>query len=396
MTKPAILQEPPDFSLVLGGPLFQLFRKVRLSGSGLEFLCRRVVIIALFAWLPLLLLSVIGGNALGGGVKIPFLHDVEVHVRFLLVLPLLIGAERMIDARLRSVVRRFLEQGVIAPEDKAKFEKAVASVAKARDSVIPEIVLLVLAYSLGSWVWRSQVALGASTWYATPETAHMHLMLPGWWYAFVSIPLFQFIQLRWYWRLFLWFQFLWRISRMDLQLAPSHPDRAGGLGFVGRSAQSFAPILFAQGAHFSALLASQIFFNGQKLLSYKMEIAGSVVLFVFIFLAPLCMFSMQLSRVKRKGLREFGLLANRYVRDFEHKWLRGGAPQEEPLIGTADIQSLADLGNSYAVVQEMRVTPFKMKDAMQLAIIMAVPLSPLLLTMIPLEALVDHLIKTIL
>jgi hypothetical protein len=190
MTKTAILQEPPDFSLVLGGPLFQLFRKVRLSGSGLEFLCRRVVIIALFAWLPLLLLSVIGGNALGGGVKIPFLHDVEVHVRFLLVLPLLIGAERMIDARLRSVVRRFLEQGVIAPEDKAKFEKAVTSVAKARDSVIPEIVLLVLAYSLGSWVWRSQVALGASTWYATPETAHMHLMLPGWWYAFVSIPLF--------------------------------------------------------------------------------------------------------------------------------------------------------------------------------------------------------------
>ncbi|MEI7821325.1 MAG: hypothetical protein WCK55_10435 [Verrucomicrobiota bacterium] len=395
MTQPANVQEPPEFSLVLGGPLFQLCRKIRLSGAAQEGIGRRIAAVALFAWLPLLILSAVGGNALGGGLKIPFLHDIEAHVRFLFVLPVLIVAEVTIDSRLRGVVRRFLEQGVVAPEDRAKFEKAVASVARVRDSVAFEMVLLVLVYSLGLWVWRSQVALGAATWYATPQGADLHLTASGWWYAFISIPFFQFIQLRWYARIFVWFRFLWSVSRLNLRIAPSHPDRAGGLGFVGRSAHAFMPILLAQGAHFSALLASQILFNGQHLLSYKMEITAIVAFFVLLFLGPLCMFSMQLSAAKRNGLREFGLLANRYVCDFEDKWLRGCAPKGEALVGTADIQSLADLGNSYAIVQEMRVTPFRSKDAVQLAIVIAAPVAPLLLTMIPLEAMVDYLLKTI-
>ena len=66
---------------------------------------------------------------------------------------------------------------------------------------------------------------------------------------------------------------------------------------------------------------------------------------------PLLVFAPQLAQAKRTGLREYGTLAERYVREFDAKWLRGGAPAGEPLVGSADIQSLADLGNSFEVVR---------------------------------------------
>jgi hypothetical protein len=50
-----LLQEPPDFSLVLGGPLYQLWRRTRLSGDALELLHRRIVALPMLAWVPLLI-----------------------------------------------------------------------------------------------------------------------------------------------------------------------------------------------------------------------------------------------------------------------------------------------------------------------------------------------------
>ena len=59
--------------------------------------------------------------------------------------------------------------------------------------------------------------------------------------------------------------------------------------------------------------------------------------------------------MKQRGLREYGTLAERFVREFDTKWLRNPAPPDEPLVSTADIQSLADLGNSYDMVKGMRL-----------------------------------------
>lgn len=86
-------QASEDFSLVLGGPLYQLLRRAFLSGRDLELLQRRIFVIPLIAWLPLLLLSAVEGRAWGGSVRVPFLLDIDVHARFLLALPLFILAE---------------------------------------------------------------------------------------------------------------------------------------------------------------------------------------------------------------------------------------------------------------------------------------------------------------
>jgi hypothetical protein len=291
-------QPPTDFSLVLGGPLLQLYRRTHLSGAALEWLGRRVVVIALFAWLPLLLLSLLDGHALGGGIKIPFLYDIEAHVRFL------IAAEVVVQVRISPLVRRFVKSQIVIPKDYPKFEAAIKSALRVRNSVVVELGLLVLVYTLGLWIWRIQIALGSATWYAMPDATHQHLTRAGYWYALVSIPIFQFILLRWYMRLVLWFWLLWKFSRLNLHLTAAHPDRAGGIGFLGKNSYAFAPILFAQGATLAGLIASRVLYEGRNLLSFKMEAAGLVGLFVLFILGPLVMFTPQLDRAKRKGSTE--------------------------------------------------------------------------------------------
>ena len=120
-----------------------------------------------------------------------------------------------------------------------------------------------------------------------------------------------------------------------------------------------------------------------------------VAVMVFAILGPMLVFGPKLAAAKRAGLREYGTLAQRYAREFDRKWLRGGAPADEPLLGSADIQSLADLGNSFEVVKGMRFVPFTMQTVVQLAVITLVPVAPLLLTMISLEELLERLLKVV-
>src|SRR5262249_48656344 len=193
------LQEPADFSLVLGGPLFQLLRRSHLSGDALELLRRRVITIALLAWLPLLVLSALEGRALGGNVAVPFLLDVEVHVRFLVALPLLIIAELVVHQRMRFVVGQFLERNLIPESALARFEAAVASALRLRSSVLAEVLLIAFVYVVGVLlIWRHYMALHTATWYAAPTVAGLQLSFTGVWYGYVSLPIFQFLLMRWY------------------------------------------------------------------------------------------------------------------------------------------------------------------------------------------------------
>ena len=103
------------------------------------------------------------------------------------------------------------------------------------------------------------------------------------------------------------------------------------------------------------------------------------------------MFAPLLAQAKRQGLRDYGTLAERYVREFDGKWLRGGAPAGEPFVGSADIQSLADLSNGYEVVRTMRLAPITKEAIFRLAAATLAPIVPLLLTLMPFEELAAKL-----
>jgi hypothetical protein len=389
-------QDPRDFSLVLGGPLFQLLRRANISGDALELMRRRTIILSLFAWLPLLVFSALEGKALGGSVAVPFLRDVDVQVRFLVALPLLIVAELVVHQRMRFVVKQFLERNLIPASASRQFEAAIASAFRLRNSMLAEVLLIAFVYVVGvSIVWRQYLALTTATWYAAPTVAGMTLSLTGWWYGYVSLPLFQFLLLRWYFRIFIWARFLWQVSRIDLTLVPTHPDRLGGLGFLSNTVYAFVPLAAAHGAMLAAMIANRILYLGAGLLDFKVEVAVIVVFMLCLVFGPLVVFASQLAEAKRRGNREYGTLAERYVREFDAKWLRGGAPADEQLVGSGDIQSLADLGNSFEVVRTMRMMPVTREAVIQVVVATLAPVVPLALTMMSLEDLLKKLLGTV-
>ena len=388
------LENERDFSLVLGGPLYQLYLSTRLARPALELLIRRMVGISLICWLPLLVLASAEGH-LTRGVPVPFLRDPEVHVRFLLALPLLIASEVYAHQRMRQIAPQFLARGIIVPATRDRFEKIVASAMRLRNSALVEGILLVLVLTLGYWVWRQNFTLTLSTWYRLHDNAGLHLTHAGWFYAVVSLSIFRFILIRWYFRLFIWYRFLWQVRALPLHFNLYHPDRAGGLGFLSASTEALTPVFVAQMTVLSGAIFTHILYAGEKLPSFKTEIGAILALIVLVLVAPLGFFARKLEETGREAKRQFGILASHYVDDFDLKWDEGEAPPGESLLGTPDLQSLADLGNSFAIVSRIRLIPISKEALFRLVLLVALPVLPLTFTMFPLEEVLKELFKLV-
>jgi hypothetical protein len=384
--------EQPDFSLVLGGPLYQLLLRAEMIRPSMDLLQRRVLLAVVITWVPLVVLTALGGGLLSG-VSVPFLYDLDVHVRFLLALPLLIAAEVIVHRRLRAAVDQFRERNLIAPADRQTFDAIVSATMRLRNSVVIEVLLLVLSFTAGYWLWRSQASLHIATWYGTEANGAISFTWAGYWYVFVSVPILRFIMARWYFRIFIWYVFLFRVARLRLQLNPLHPDHAGGLEFLNLSVDAITPVLMAQTVFLAGVIANQIWHEGAMLPEFKLLIGGAVAFLMLIALFPLAFFVLQMAEAKRAALREYGAVAAEYAGEFREKWLRGWQTHTNELLGNADFQSLADLGNSYAVVREMRLLPFNRNTVVRLLILIGLPLTPLALTMFPFEVLLQQLIK---
>ena len=261
--------------------MFQLFRHANMAGEGLELLHRRSLIVPLVAWLPLMLLSVLDHHALGQSCKIPFMHDVESYVRFLVALPILIGAELVVHRRISPLVRAVRGKAYRCdPRFAGVQSSGRLSDANSRLDVGGTDAAGSGLYS-GTVDWRREGRVGRSNSVCNAGWETFHLTLAGYWYALVSIPVFQFILLRWYMRLGDLVPASVADFKINLRLSAVHPDRSGGIGCPGRSSYALGPLLFAQGALLSGLIASRVLYEGRGLLSFKTEAAGFVGFFRF-------------------------------------------------------------------------------------------------------------------
>jgi len=379
---------------VSGGPLYQFLLRVGLVRPPLDRVGWRIIVITLLAWAPLLVLASLSGR-LTGGVKIPFLRDIEVHTRFLLVLPLLIGAEVTVHRRIRMMVLQFVDRQIITPEVLPRFEACIESALRLRNSAIIELGLLAFIVVGESFWWKGVLAIPVNTWYAT-VTAGGNVWAPaGYWYVFVSLPIIQFIVLRWYFRLLIWGRLLWQVSRLDLNLVPIHPDSCCGLGFLGQIPFALAPFLLAHSVLLAGYLADRILYQGAKLTDQRIETVVVALFLYLLSLGPLCVFVPRLLHQRLHSVYSYGSLASEYVIGFDKKWIEGQRPSDEPLVGTSDIQSLADLANSFAIVQHIRPFPFGREALIAVAVIVALPILPLTLTMFSFQELVGRLLKVL-
>jgi hypothetical protein len=241
----------------------------------------------LLAWLPLLFLSLAQGLAWGDRVPLPFLRDMDVQVRLLIALPLLIFAERIVHGRMREVARQFVERDFVPDAAQTKLDSAIISAMRLRDSLTAEVVLIALVYIIGvGFIWRTQAAVDLTTWYGVPVDGRLAPSLAGWWFGCVSLPLMQFLLLRWYFRLFIWARFCGRC----LVLAECDADASGSLrraGFLATVKVMPSRRFWRPRARCAAgVMANRIFYLGAKLPDFKLDLFGLVCVMIFVVPAP--------------------------------------------------------------------------------------------------------------
>ena len=352
---------------------------------------RTAAILVALTWLPLFALSCTEGLFVGR-VKIPFSYDIAAHVRFLFALPVLVLAEIPIGRRLRAVAGLMLTSGLVRPEDAGKFQKIFIDSLQLRDSRLAEILIVLAVYiSTYTTIFETSFQSG-NTWFRpTPQAG---LTPVGYWYALVALPVFQFLVLRWIYRMATWSKCLLGLSRLDLRLTPTHPDRAGGLGFLSQSLPPFGLILFALSSVVSGAIASRILFEGGRFQEFQWSYAALFVLFLIIFAGPMLIFTPNLLALQARGLEEYRALATRYTQSFHRKWVERSDERQE-LLGTSDIAPLADLEASYEIIKKMRFVPVDLGDFIMMVVPGLVPALPLLLTVVPPSVIVKTVLKLI-
>ena len=386
----ASAKEFPELSLIEGGPGDALMKRLRLIRPEIGAAsARTAIILAAVTWLPLLVLSVIEGLALSGA-RIPFLYDIAAHTRFLVAVPILVLAEIPIGRRLRGITRQFLNAGLVRENEQKQFASYIIDTVRFHDSRLVEITLLAVSYIMAYVIFSRTSFQSGSTWFEPSSTG---FSLVGYYYAFVAIPIFQFLMYRWAFRMVVWTRLLWQVSNLDLLLTPTHPDGAGGLGFLGKGTIPFGVILFALSSVISAAIASRILFGGATLEQFELIYATLIVLALIVFAGPLMVFAPKLFRLKQDGLLRYGTLASQYTQLFERKWVDGIDTEEEPLLGTGDIQSLADLGNSYELVRKTRVVPIALSDFIAIALPGVIPALPLAATVMPVGEILKQIFR---
>jgi len=379
------------FVLSPSGPVDFLQEKIGRGSMDPVRWGRRALAVALFCWLPLLVISLFRPNP---DADISFVRDIAVHARFLLIVPILIFAEGPIGARSRMVTGQFLDSGLIGDADAAQYEAAMQRGRALINSWLAEFLILAVSATL-VWVAVKGLLLESSSFWFERATAHgVGLSPAGWWCFAVATPISMFLMLRWLWRYLVWCWFLARVSRMNLNLTGAHPDRMGGLGFIAFHQSVFAMITFAVGCAISAAAANRIIYSHAALESYKWPIVGIAVFGVLFGLLPLLVFTPRLARTKRMAWGRYTRFGSAYVWRFEKKWMDDNGGSEE-MLGSGDIQSMADLGGTFERMVEMKIVAVDRRAALSFLFAMVAPMLPLLLTMMPLRDIVSILFKAL-
>jgi hypothetical protein len=376
--------EAVEFRLGIGGPSHRMERAIHLTKPS------RVVFAAIaVTWVPLVVLSA-AEQVLTGRAE-PLLRDLSVHARLLVTVPVLLAADIWLDRGCRRTVRRLFADGFLVGETDARARALLRGVERWRDSPAPETLLFLVALLFGA----------ASLTGILPPAGLMHGLEGArhgavrTWYALVSLPLFQFVLWRSLFRWGLWVRVLVGISRLPLHLLPMHADRRGGIGFLSRPSLGYcALLLFAVSCALCGGWASQIRLEATTVDTFKPLLIAFVMIGAVVAFLPLLSFTPLLFRTKRAGRDLYGSLVTDYVRDFDARWLEARTRPE--LLGTSDLQSLADISTSYREnVESMQLLMFDARDAVFLLVMAQLPAVPILLWQTPTDQVVGSLLGLI-
>jgi len=351
---------------------------------------RKIIFFVAITWLPLLIMTLISGLFWTDRVQIPFVYDFPVHIRFLLAIPMLLMAEIIVDERVKLIVNQFNTAGLIHEEGKNDFELAKVKADRMVESLWAEAIILLLIIGNIAFRWVTH-EVTVSSWQFPEINADQKISQAAVWLLTVSVPLFQFIILRWLWRWIVWFRLLQLISKTPLNLTPTHPDKAGGIGFLGEPPAPFSMVTVTFGIVISGIIAGRMIFFHELLSAYYPLIGVFVFICILINILPLLIFFKVLRITRIRGIFEYSALIQKHHLEFTTKWFKS-ASTDELLIGNPDISSMCDFTPVYDSIENMHPFPFDFKIMLATVIVSIFPLLPLVALMMPISELLKVLV----
>ncbi|BFU96495.1 MAG: conserved membrane protein of unknown function [Nitrospira sp.] len=394
---PAISDPCTPYTLFDDGPAYRVEEKLGLLRGGQRRTGRRVLFALLVAWLPMLLLAAVQGLAIGPTRLESFLMDFIINVRFLITVPVLLVGEAICEGQLRTVVGQFTDARLVKDEARRQFDEIVQRTVRVSRSGRTDSLLVGLAYLHGLTAIIVQLyGLHYPTWRAPSIDGHITVSLAGYWYILVAFPLYAFLLWRWLFRIGLWWWFLRQVSRLDLQITPTHRDGAGGLGFLSDSFQAFVPFVFAEGAIVAGTMADFVMYEGDTPLQYQWHVIGFVAIMLILVVGPLLTFMRPLYKAKEEAMLQYGALSSRLIHIVEGKWVRATPMREDLESSMPDFRAVTHLGQSVTAVRNMSILPLQKDDVLKLIVMALLPLLPVAVTQIPMGEVFSLLVKLVL
>jgi hypothetical protein len=363
------------FQITRGGPLYNF-----LSWLGLEDKPGKLVLtVFCVAWLPSAILSAIEGTFFSGS-DLPFIKDVSMQARLLIALPMLILIKFPIDRKV-SAVAAYIHESLINREDQlVVLKKALQKTIKLTHSAIVEAILFVLVIATTISFVKAGVFIGlegnATSWITTGHAGDESLSYAGYWLFTVSIPFMQFFLIRWFWRYFVWSLFLYRMSKANLNLMPTHPDRSGGLGVILLAQKSFALIFVCGSVIISGQFIAMLLQQPDTFLTLRNEAAAYIIFSIILILLPMLFFLGKLQELKNQGLLDLSKLGVKMSREFEKEWINPTSEKKEIEEKLVDPSMVFDYGGMYDSLQQLRIVPVTLQDLVGLAVLLLIPFLP--------------------
>jgi hypothetical protein len=371
-------------------PPHRLQRRLGLIRPGQSYAGRRMAMLVLIGWVPLLALSSAFSSLNGGAGLSEFITDVAVHVRSLIAAPLLILAEVVCAPILSSTAHKFGSGGFILPEDEPRYEAALARARHSLQSPMAEWIAIALAFAIGISLVAGSAHLPAVTW----QRDGAALSPAGWWDCLVTVPLLLMLMFGWLWRLFTWISFLFRVSRLKLQIFPPHPDGAGGLLFAGQSLRALALPALAFSCVIAGIAANNILHRPVgTMMGLGILVTSLVVIATLACISPLLMLSGTLVRGRLGAMADYGALATTLGSSFAKAWF-ARSPDLDALGSQAS--TMADFSQVASNAANMRLIPIDFKTLLVFVVAMVAPFVPVVLLLIPLSEIVEDLAKFLL
>jgi hypothetical protein len=379
------------YSLVSGGLIYTLLRKLGFYTEGKLGFMQRALLFALMGWLPLLILSLFDGTFSGEDGQLAFVNDFLLHIRLLLVVPFLIWIEKLIDPAFDGYMNSI--RRLIPVEDEKKFRDVVIRTDKLSNSWIPEILFLVIIYGLYFINWENLDLLG-SRWRITDSSSNINPT--SIYYIFISLPLYQFLLARWLWRWIVWVFTVLKFSQLNLRIEASHADQMAGLEFLSLVPMSFCLMCLALSSIFSAIIGEEIVYHGATLVTYVYTIIIFVITIPVIIHLPLLAFIPMLFRTRARAINRFGSLIQYHNHLYQQKWMEGKMPDKESILPSMDNSSMADINGSYQqAVKGMILIPINRNSMIYIILLLLIPFTPLILTMYSFSDLISKLVSIV-